>query len=294
MVAQRLAKLLIAHNYSVRLLSRKKESDNCYTWDYKNNFIEENALKGVNHIVHLSGAGIADKRWSKARKEEIINSRVETARLLFQKLNDQKAIITSFITASAIGYYGTITSEQIFDESSPKGNDFLSDVCYKWENIADSFNSIAERVVKIRFGVVLSLNGGALPKMIFPVKYYFGAPLGSGNQYMPWIHIDDLCNILLASISNDKMTGVYNGVAPEDVTNKEFTKKIARIIRKPLFLPSVPGWVIKLLYGKRSSILLEGSRVSSEKITGTGFKFNFSTVDTALSDLIRTRYQIDY
>lgn len=288
MIAQKLAEKLEKNNYTVRFLSRYKKKPNYYTWNIKNKFIENGAFDNISHIIHLAGAGIADKRWSKKRKEEIISSRIDSVTLINQTLKNNKIILKTFISASAIGYYGTKTTQNIYTENDLKGNDFLSKVCYKWENAANTINTFNTncRIVKIRIGVVLSKKSGALEKMINPIKYYFGAPLGSGKQYMPWIHLDDLCNIFIFSIKNKNVNGVYNAVASEHITNKEFTKIIAKKLKKPLFLPNIPSFFLKLIFGKMSSIILNGSRISSEKIINTGFNFKYKTISNALDNLI--------
>lgn len=287
LTAQKLSEKL-NKTYSVRFLTRKKKRQNEFEWDLTKGTIDEAALSGVRHIIHLSGANISEKRWTKKRKQEIISSRVDTARLLLDVLKQNNSKIASFISASAVGFYGTATTEKIYTEKDAKGTDFLSDVVFRWEQAADLFlnEGVAERVVKIRSGVVLSEAGGALTKMKLPIQHYAGAALGKGNQYMPWIHIEDICSVYEYSIQNPKLKGVYNAVSPMHITNKEFTKELARALKKPLLFPNIPGGLIKLVFGEASVILLEGSRVSADKIKEEGFRFKYPTLKPALENLL--------
>ncbi|CVK16816.1 hypothetical protein Ga0061079_1118 [Apibacter mensalis] len=286
-VANQLSSLL--ENYSLRYLTRKKTKPNEYEWNIEKQIMDPSALEGVKHIVHLAGAGIADGRWSDERKKVIMSSRVDSARLILKNLKDRDQKISTFISGSATGYYGTITSDKIYKESDSKGNDFLSEVCYQWELAADDFlnQNIADRVVKIRTGISLSKNEkGVLNKIKKMVNYYVGARLGSGKQYIPWIHIYDLCSLYKYAIVNEGLQGTYNGVAPCYITNKDLTVAIARKLNKPLFLPNIPGFLLRMLFGEVSSLLLEGSRISSEKICATGFTFRYSDLSNALDSLL--------
>jgi uncharacterized protein len=286
-IAKRFSELF-DDTYALKFLTRRKKK-NEFEWNIENGVIEKDAFKNVDHIIHLAGAGIADKRWSDIRKKVIELSRINSADLILNSLKKSKIKITSFISASAIGYYGTETTDAIYTETDEKGYGFLSDICDKWEKIADKFttNTISSRTLKIRFGIVLSKKGGALKKMTTPVKLYIGSPLGTGKQYMPWIHVDDLCMILKYLIENKKMTGIYNAVSPEHKTNKEFTKAIAQTISKPILFPNIPKFVIKWIFGEVSSILLKGSRVSSLKIVKAGYRFTFPNLEIALKDLLK-------
>lgn len=274
MIAKHLSKYL-ENDYNIKFLTRKKKKENDYEWNIETGYIDIDALKGVDHIIHLAGAGIADRRWSEKRKKIIYSSRVNSAKLILKILIRNNLKITSFISSSAIGYYGSVTSKNIFTEKNNKGNDFLSDVCYDWEDVAFEFkkNNIVKKIVILRFGIVLDKNGGALKKMIIPIKYYIGAVLGKGNQYMPWIHIDDITNMIIYAIKTSELQGVYNAVAPEHITNKEFTLTLAKQLKKPIFLPNISSFIIKLIFGSSSVLLLKGSRISSKKIIKKGFKF---------------------
>lgn len=290
MIAKKLSKKL-EKEYTVRFLTRKKKHDNDFEWDIKNGIIDESALDNVSHIIHLAGANISEKRWTKERKQELISSRVDSAGLLLKTVKKKKIKLKSFISASGINYYGTVTTEKIYSENDPPGNDFLSEVVVLWERAADDFKeqNLAERVVKIRTAVVLSREDGALKKMVPTIQYGIGSPLGSGKQYMPWIHIEDICSIYEASLKDPAIDGAYNAVSPQHTTNENLTRKIAEVLHKPLFMPHVPTFVLKLIFGELADALLEGSRASSQKIQETGFKFKFPDLKMALEDLLEEK-----
>jgi len=288
MVAKHLAKQLEG-DYNVRFLTQRVTNSNQYLWDINTKFIDTQALKGVNHIVHLAGSPILGKRWSKKQKQTILESRVNSAQLILDTLKEHSLTVDSFISASAIGYYGTVTTQNIFTEESSKGNDFLSDVCDKWEYVANQFklSGVANRVSVVRTGVVLEKNSGALKKIVKPIKLRIGANIGTGNQYMPWIHIYDLCNIYKYIIDNNYISGTFNGVAPQHITNSELTKSIAKSLNRRIILPNIPEFFIKFLFGKMSVILLRGSRVSSDKIIQVGYCFKYNTLEQALNNLLK-------
>ncbi len=287
MVAKRLSELL-TDEYSIRFLTRIKRKENEYEWDTEKGCLDIKVFENVKHIIHLAGAGIADKKWTKNRKKIILSSRVDSAMLILKSLKKHQIKITSFTSASAIGFYGTETTKNIYVENMRKGNDFLSDVCYKWEEVAKMFKNekIAKRTTILRLGVVLSNKGGALKKMVMPVKLFLGSPIGSGKQFMPWIHIDDLCGVIKYSIENNEFSGIYNVVSPEHKTNKEFTKAISQVIKRPIFLPNVPKFIFKWLFGEASAILLKGSRVSSQKLLKNGYHFQYPNLEKALKNLL--------
>lgn len=288
MIARELSKKL-EKEYTVRFLTRKKKHDHDFEWDIKNGTIDESAFDDVSHIIHLAGANISEKRWTDERKKELISSRIDSAGLLLKTLRKKNIKLKSFISASGINYYGTVTTHKIYSEEDPPGNDFLSEVVVLWERAADDFKeqNLAERVVKIRTAVVLSKEDGALKKMLPTIQYGIGSALGSGKQYMPWIHIDDICSIYEAALKNTNIDGAYNAVSPQHTTNENLTKKIAEVLKKPLFMPNVPSFVLKLLFGELSDALLEGSRASAQKIMDTGFQFKFPDLKGALEDLLK-------
>ena len=280
LVGKRLTALLIDRKHEVRILSRNPKDKNEFKWDVSKGFVDEKAIENIDYIIHLAGAGIADKRWTKERKEVIVNSRVATANLLFNKIKEQKIALKGFISASGSNYYGAQTTEKIYKESAPVGTDFLGEVCRKWEAAAHQFKDLNIPVTILRTGVVLSKTGGALEKMRTPIV----SPLGSGNQYMAWIHIDDLCEIYIKAVEG-VLTGVYNTVSPESHTSKTFSKTLARAIKRPYLPIAVPGFLLKLVFGELAIILLEGSRLSSYKLEKKGFVFKYKELESALESL---------
>lgn len=277
LVGTKLTKLLIEKNHEVVILSRNPSQKNEFKWDIANNFIDEKAFENIDFIIHLAGAGIADERWSNERKKELIDSRVQSANLLFENIKKLKIPLKGFISASGIGYYGAVTSENIFDETSKPGNDFLAEICKKWEAAALQFEKEKIPVTILRTGVVLSSTGGALEKMKTPIV----TPLGSGKQYLPWIHMDDLCEMYLKAVENN-LHGIFNAVAPEFHTSYSFSKTLAKSIQKPFVGIPVPSFLLKIMFGEMAIILLEGSKISAKKIEKNGFSFRFKTLEKAL------------
>lgn len=292
LVGKHLSEKLKEKGYRVAVLSRTSKEDSdipAFAWDIEKKQIDKEAIETADCIIHLAGAAIAEKRWTAQRKQLIIDSRVKSGQLIFDKVKENKNKVKIFISASAIGYYGAITTDKIFTEADAPANDFLGETCKQWEGVADRFEELGIRTVKIRTGIVLSKQGGALEKMITTVKMGIGSPLGSGKQYMPWIHIDDLCGIYIKAIEDSQMKGVYNAVAPDHKTNMDYVKILARLLKKPLWFPNVPSIAIKIIFGSMSAIILKGSRVSSEKIRAAGYNFLFPDLESALTDLVEKK-----
>lgn len=256
-----------------------------YRWDPDTGYFDRKALEGVDTIVNLAGAGIADKRWTKSRKVEILESRLKSARLLRETLLAGSHSVKTVIAVSAIGYYGCGDERHAFTEEDEPASDFLASVVRQWEQETQPLTEAGIRLVTVRVGVVFSLRGGALPQIIRPVRYGLGAPLGSGRQLVSWIHIDDLCELFAWAISHP-VRGVYNAVAPEPVSNLELTKKLARRLNRPILLPPVPGFMMRLVLGEMADLVLTGSRVSSARAIRDGFQFRFPNCDQALDNLI--------
>lgn len=287
LVGSRLTTMLEEEGHHVWHLSRSPQSNssnNTIVWDTQNGTLDAEKLKDVDYIFHLAGAGVADKAWTKAYKNMIAASRIDSTRLLYKTLKLLKDKPKGLTSASAVGYYGIMTSENIYVESDAPGSEFLAETCVNWEREVDKLRTLGIKVSKIRIGLVLSKRGGALKEIAKAVKFGFGAPLGNGTQYMPWIHLDDLCRMFMHCM-HQELEDTFNGVAPEHIDNRGFTKQLARILRKPLFLPNVPSFVLKLILGERAQLVLNGSRVSSDKIRKNGFIFKFETLNEALNDL---------
>ena len=282
LVGQLIRKKLTLKGYQVRILTRNPIESNEYVWNIANKTIDEKVFENLDYIIHLAGAGIADKKWTKKRKQEIIDSRTKSTQLLLTKIQELKINLKGFIAASAIGYYGAITSEKIFTEVDNPANDFLGDVCYQWEQNSLNFQQENIPTTILRIGIVLSNNGGALAKMNTPVLI---TPIGNGKQYLPWIHIEDLSSLFIKAIEDSNFTGIYNAVAPDTQTSKSFSKALASKTKK-LFIPiGVPKFVLQILFGEMAIILTTGSRISFKKIEKTGFQFSFKKLNKALDDL---------
>jgi uncharacterized protein (TIGR01777 family) len=288
LVGTELSSLMKEKGYEVAHLTRNKKNNYPYQqfeWDINNQKIDKEAIQFADVIIHLAGAGVADKRWTDARKKVIVESRTESASLLYNTIkNMPEEAPEHFISASGISYYGMDTGDKQVDENSASGNDFLAEVCKKWEASANQFESLGIAVAKIRIGIVLSDKGGALPQLAQPIKLFTGAPLGSGKQWMSWIHLEDLARLFLHVLEN-KLTGVYNGVGINPATNKEVTKAVAKVLNKPLLLPNVPNFAMKLILGEMAQMVLGGNKVSAEKTLSSGFKFKFEQLDEALEDI---------
>ncbi|HTF80953.1 MAG TPA: TIGR01777 family oxidoreductase [Cytophagales bacterium] len=281
--------MVAAAGYEVYLLSRKQRyNTHAILWDHHKGTIEKDKLKNTYAVIHLAGSGIADGRWTEARKKEIISSRVDTADLLFRTFKELGERPAVFVSSSGIGYYGADTGAKVLDETAPRSQDFISMVCQKWEQAALQFAQLQSRVVIMRTGIVLSAQGGALPRLSQSIKLGAGAPIASGTQYMSWIHMDDLCRLYLEALDHTAYEGVYNAVAQEPVTNKEFTQQVAKVLNKPLWAPNIPALVMKLLFGDMASLLIGGNNVSNQKLLKSGFKFKFPKLSSALEDLYRS------
>ena len=287
LVGTRLTGLLGEKGYQVAHLSRgNKGKVPTFQWDVVQQKIDPRAFEGVDSIIHLAGAGVADKRWTTKRKQEILDSRVKSTQLLFNDLRKGNHHIREFISASAIGYSGIDDEEKVFKETDAPGNDFLAHVTNQWEHEAAKFSSLGIREVRLRIGVVLAKNGGALEPISKTVRYWIGSPLGSGDQYMSWVHLDDVCGLFIHALENDSISGPLNAVAPYPVTNKALTRAVATHLDKPMFLPAVPHFVLRVVLGQMASIVTRGSKVSAGKAIASGYHFKFETLDAALNDLL--------
>lgn len=290
-IGKHLTDTLLEAGYSVSILSRSEressEAITYYEWDLNKNYIDENAVLNADYIIHLAGEGIVEKRWTAKRKKDILDSRIKPIDLIFSVLEKNNKKLNAFVSASAVGIYGAVTSHKICTENTPPANDFLGTTCQKWESAVDKIGSLGIRTVKIRTGIVLGKDEGFLKKMIPTFKSGFGAVLGSGKQYLPWIHIDDLCRIYLKSIEDEKLEGPYNGCITDNTTNSRFSKTLANLFGYSIWLPKVPPFLLKLFLGEMSQAVLTGQRVSSEKIQQSGFEFRFTDLEKTLINCIK-------
>ena len=289
-IGRHLTALLIAKGYSVSILSRSekqnKENVFYYKWDVVNQTIDEKAVLNADYIIHLAGENIAEQRWTAKRKAAIIDSREQSTLLLYSVLKKNNKKLDAFISASAVGIYGAVNGEEICTEDMPPANDFLGYTCQKWEDSLDFIENLNSRTVMIRTGLVLGKNEGFLKKLTPLFKYRLGSALGSGKQYMPWIHVDDLCFIYYQAIVDPAMSGPYNAAINDNTTNSVFSKTLACVFGYSIWLPNVPAFVLKLFMGQMAIIVLTGRRVSSDKIEQTGFKFQFKNLEGALRNCL--------
>jgi uncharacterized protein len=290
LIGSRLTKMLLQKGYQVSHLGRTKKNSpvKSFVWNVDAGELDKEALAGVDTIIHLAGAGVADKRWNEKRKKEILESRTKSSALLFETLKKGNHAVKAVVSASAIGYYGFCLDERIFTEESKPGTDYLAQVTRAWEESVDKISSLGVRVAKLRIGIVLSEKGGALAEMAKPVRFGVGAALGTGKQYLSWIHIDDLCAMFIKAVEDEQMYGAYNAVC-DWVTNEAITKSIASVLKKPLLLPPVPGFIMKIITGEMAVIVVNGSKVSSEKIRKTGFTFQYPDLNEALNELLNRK-----
>jgi uncharacterized protein len=289
LVGTHLTEMLLQKGHQVSHLGRTKKVGKVksFVWDVEKGELDTEALVGVDTIIHLAGAGVADMRWNEKRKKEILESRTKSSALLYETLKKGNHSIKAVVSASAIGYYGFCLDERIFTEESKPGSDYLAQVTKQWEESVDKISSLGIRVAKLRIGIVLSEKGGALAEMAKPIRFGVGAPLGTGKQYLSWIHIDDLCAMFIKATEDEQMHGAYNAVC-DWVSNEAITKSIAKVLHRPLLLPPVPGFIMKLIVGEMAVIVVNGSKVSSEKIRKTGFAFQYPELSEALRNLLQS------
>lgn len=287
LIGKALTDELLKKGHQVSHLSRKPGRDpriTTYLWDVEKGAIDKHCIDNADIIIHLAGAGVADKRWTEKRKKEIVESRTKSIGLIYELIRNNPNKISTVISASATGYYGN-RGDEVLTEDSPPANDFLGRCCVAWENAVDEGKALSLRVVKFRTGVVLDKNGGALAQMSIPVRFGMGAPFGNGRQWVPWIHWQDVVEIYLYGIENIHLTGSYNMAAPQPVTNKQLMKAIARQFHMPLWPLRVPSLFFKLLLGKMSVVILASTRASAQKIENEGFIFKYPELKKALEEI---------
>jgi len=286
LIGQRLSKRLLSDGYQVAILSRLKRKSNdiqYYQWEPERQRIEEEAIKGADYIVHLAGAGIAEKRWTKKRKAELYNSRIHSTQLLYDTLKNTASKLKAFISSSAIGFYGN-RKNQWLTEDVQAGNDFLAGICKDWEAQANKLNELGIRTVINRTGIVLSREGGALPELEKPMSFGIAPYLGSGQMYYSWIHVDDVIGIIMHEIKND-LQGIFNMVAPPPVKNKDLMKAIVKAKKSHALIVPAPELALKLALGEMAQTILGSQRCSANKIAESGYRFLFPELEDALLEL---------
>ena len=286
LVGKPLVNLLTKEGWSVRILTRNPKHENNFYWDPENLEMDQNALEGVNAIINLAGAGIADERWTSKRKEIITSSRVKGALTFRNYLKNSSHKPSLYISAGAIGYYGNC-DDQWRSENDKPGYDFLSKSCIEWEKAVSQIDELGIRTVQYRIGIVLSENGGAWPKLYFPFKIFRVAPIfGNGQMWYSWIHLDDLVAMFKFALENHAISGIYNAVSPHPVTQKEMMKSLISMSGGFGLAIPIPSLLLKLGMGEMSAVVLSGSRVHCNKILNEGFKFNYPTIESAIKKLI--------
>ncbi|MBC8082994.1 MAG: TIGR01777 family protein [Hymenobacter sp.] len=285
MIGTRLAEMLIDAGYEVALLSRQPSTGHyrSFRWDLRAGTLDEAAVPYADYVINLAGSSVSEGKWTEERKREILTSRLQGTALLARELAKVNHHVRAFISASAIGIYGDRGNDVLHEETpAASATDFLVDVSQKWELAAHDVERLGIRTVVTRIGIVLSPEGGALVPLARTVKLMAGAPLGSGRQFMSWIHLDDLCRLLIQMLEEPQWQGTYNAVAPHPVTNKEFTETLADVLHRPLVLPKVPEFALNLMMGEMSEIVLASQRVSAEKVLRQGFTFEYPHLKAAL------------
>ena len=289
LIGNELVSLLLQNGVSIHYLTTSKKkivnklNYKGFYWNPEQGIINENCLMGVDAIIHLAGATIS-KRWTKSYKQEIIESRLLSSTVLFKALKNHPNQVKQIVSASGTAIYPN-NDKVIYDENSQEiDNSFLANVVFKWEESADKFKSLGLKVCKLRTGIVLSNKGGALIEIAKPIKMGLGSPFGNGKQIQSWIHIHDIAALYFFAISND-LEGVYNAVAPNPVSNVKLTMAIATVLKKPLFMPNIPKFMMKLLLGEMHELLFENRNLSAQKIIDKGFVFKYKTIENAIKNI---------
>ncbi|MBA2561881.1 MAG: TIGR01777 family protein [Chitinophagaceae bacterium] len=297
LIGQNLTSHLISKGYEVIILSRKLHTDiqkpqiSYAVWNIEEQQIDITAVVKADYIIHLAGAGVMDKRWTKKYKEQIVGSRTKSSQLLIKALKENTNKVKAVVSASAIGWYGqnrfrSLSGGEEFTESDKANTDFLGNTCRIWEESIEPVTSIGKRLVKLRLGIVLSNNGGAFVEFKKPMRFGIAGILGNGKQIISWVHIDDICRMFIYAIENENLSGSYNAVSPEPVSNKELIIRTAELLRKTFYIPVyVPKFFLKLILGERSIEVLKNATVSCKKIKSEGFTFLYPSIDAALRQL---------
>lgn len=292
LVGLKLTKLLQQNGYEVAWLTRKVKISNPikqFKWNPEKGTINPQAIDFADSIVNLTGASVAGQRWTNNYKKQILASRVTSTQLLVKSLSEISNHVSSYIAASAIGIYGNNTSTNT-TEQAPIANTFLADVCHKWELAAFPLRQTSVRCVTFRIGVVLAAEGGFVSEVAKPIKMGLGCSMGSGKQYISWIEVNDLANMFLFAIQQTHLSGTYNAVAPNPETNSALTSYLAQSLTKTIWLPNVPAFAVKLLFGEMGSVLLASQHISSQKIIQHGFKFKYENAIDALRGLVSSPF----
>lgn len=291
LIGKKLTADLLSKGYNVNYLTTRKskikssKQINGYYWDPEKDIIDLQCFKNVDTIINLAGSNIA-KRWTNPNKLEILKSRIQSLILLRDSIVKNNLKIKKIISASAIGIYPSSYDRVYSENNNLISNNFLGKVVNEWELAVSSFNDLKIEIAIVRIGLVLSKDGGILSKSLLPIKLGFGSFFGSGNQWQSWIHIQDISNIFCHILKND-LVGVFNGVSPNPITNKDFTIKLAKFLNRPLLLPKIPKWLMSLILGEMHIIIFESQNIACDRLNKTEFNFNFDNFDEAIADLLK-------
>lgn len=288
LIGNRLSEWLEKEGHKVYHYSRRARPDarfRTFQWDVSAGQLDPTPLQEADVVINLAGAGIADQRWTQRRKKVIIDSRVQSTELLLSEMQQLDHPPKVFLSASAIGFYGDRGDEQLTEESGP-GNGFLAESCIAWERSIEKVAQTGIRTAWFRTGIVLSTKDGALPKMIQPARFGLGTYFGTGDQWFSWIHIDDMCKMYLHAIGDDAIRGAYNGVAPNPLTNLEFTRQLMKALEKNGPALPAPAFILRIAMGEMADVVLNSNRVSADKILATGFSFDYPDLIPAIQHLV--------
>jgi len=294
LIGTALTPMLLSKGYEVIILTRQTDQQNTgavkyANWNVESGMIDKDAIARADYIIHLAGANVGDKRWTKKRKKEIVESRVKSGELIAKALSEIPNKVQCVLSASGIGWYGPdtkISRQKGFNENDSHSNDFLGEVCEQWEESLKPVEALGKRLVIFRQGIVLSNEGGAFSEFKKPLKFGIAAILGSGTQMLSWVHIEDLCRMYIYALENN-FRGIFNAVAPSVISNKNFTLQLAKKARGKFFISIyVPSFVLKIVLGEMSIEVLKSATVSCEKIKSSGFQFSYPSIEAAFNNLI--------
>jgi uncharacterized protein (TIGR01777 family) len=287
LIGKKLIHALQENGHTISVLARKPgkiKNVTVHLWNVYKHQIDPSCIQGVDTVIHLAGEGIAEKKWTKERKQKIIDSRVLSAQLIHKLIKDANAPVRTFISASAVGYYGDC-GDEILTENSSNGYGFLAECCKLWEDAADKGKSLGMRVVKFRIGFIMARGEGALAALDKPIRFFAGAPLGSGRQWVPWVHIDDIVSMFAAAVDEPSISGAYNACAPFPITNETLTRAVAKALHRPVWPIHVPEKVLEMILGQMSNVVLISNNTSAQKLLDEGFKFKYTHLEDALADI---------
>ena len=282
LIGKHLSKMLKPSGYEVRILTRSPKNPGDFAWDPLQGSIDIKALEGVHYVVNLTGAGIADKRWTASRKKLLVDSRVASLNTLSNALVTQKHKPRAFVSASAIGYYGNSGEQKMSEDDAPANGGFMVDCCQQWEAPVQSISGLGIRTTTLRIGIVLSTEGGALAETIKPMRFGLAAYFGNGKAWWSWIHIDDVCRMMIWALENATVSGVYNAVAPNPIRGKELIRQTVRALHKAAIVLPAPAFALRLVFGEMADVLLNSNYILSRKTEEAGFEYAYPKIEEAL------------